>query len=132
MYHKIVPFQFGSSARLPELGDAWCDTEVLDGQVPVDGVFSTRKWNFFYGQQLVRLILIRDEMRCSVIDAVSVLGEYLKDDPWLKLLRSKLKLNCEEPSKAPDTIINVIQVQRPVEPHQCFEKRAKVQQLSEK
>ncbi|KDP27755.1 hypothetical protein JCGZ_19784 [Jatropha curcas] len=40
----------------------------------------------------------------SLADAVAILGEYLKDDPWLKLLYKHLKLNFVEATrKARDT-----------------------------
>lgn len=38
----------------------------------------------------------------TLADAVLVLGDYLKDEPWLKLLCSYLKLDLEAATKAPD------------------------------
>lgn len=38
----------------------------------------------------------------TLADAVSILGEYLKDEPWLKLLCCRLKLDLQE-AKAPDS-----------------------------
>ncbi|KAA8521027.1 hypothetical protein F0562_011685 [Nyssa sinensis] len=38
----------------------------------------------------------------TLADAVSILGEYLKDEPWLKLLCSNLKLDLQVAAKAPD------------------------------
>ncbi|GAB4837637.1 hypothetical protein Ancab_002487 [Ancistrocladus abbreviatus] len=35
----------------------------------------------------------------TLADAVSILGEYLKDEPWLKLLCNHLRLNIEDVSK---------------------------------
>lgn len=40
----------------------------------------------------------------TLADAVSILGEYLKDEPWLKLLCCKLKIDLQE-AKAPDSEI---------------------------
>ncbi|KAF8388813.1 hypothetical protein HHK36_025493 [Tetracentron sinense] len=40
----------------------------------------------------------RDE-KDTLIDAVSLLGEYLKDEPWLKLLCSHLKLDLQEATR---------------------------------
>ncbi|WOG83071.1 hypothetical protein DCAR_0102245 [Daucus carota subsp. sativus] len=40
----------------------------------------------------------------TLADAVSILGEYLKDEPWLKLLCSKLKIDLQE-AKPPDSKI---------------------------
>ncbi|XP_049931750.1 uncharacterized protein LOC116248298 isoform X2 [Nymphaea colorata] len=41
---------------------------------------------------------LRDE-KDTLMDAVSLLGEYLKDDPWLKQLCQHLRLNMEETDK---------------------------------
>ncbi|KAL2241173.1 UNVERIFIED_CONTAM: Ribonuclease H2 subunit B [Sesamum indicum] len=38
-----------------------------------------------------------------VFDAVSIVGEYLKDEPWVNLLCNKLKLNLQDWTKAEDT-----------------------------
>ncbi|KAA8521023.1 hypothetical protein F0562_011689 [Nyssa sinensis] len=43
----------------------------------------------------------RDE-KDTLADAVSILGEYLKDEPWLKLLCGNLKLDLQVAAKAPD------------------------------
>lgn len=39
----------------------------------------------------------------TLADVVMILGEYLADDPWLKLLRNKLRLNMSKAVKAPHT-----------------------------
>ncbi|XP_047323494.1 ribonuclease H2 subunit B [Impatiens glandulifera] len=36
----------------------------------------------------------------TLADAISILGEYLKDEPWLKMLQSHLKLDLQEMYKA--------------------------------
>ncbi|KAM7490708.1 hypothetical protein LguiA_033629 [Lonicera macranthoides] len=41
----------------------------------------------------------------TLADAVSILGEYLKDEPWLKLLCTNLKVNLQEAAKGPDVEI---------------------------
>ncbi|XP_059663028.1 uncharacterized protein LOC132308811 isoform X2 [Cornus florida] len=46
----------------------------------------------------------RDE-KDTLADAVSILGEYLKDEPWLKVLCSNLNLNLQELAKGPDSEI---------------------------
>ncbi|XP_004291258.1 PREDICTED: ribonuclease H2 subunit B [Fragaria vesca subsp. vesca] len=44
------------------------------------------------------------EDKQRLTDAVSILGEYLKDEPWLKLLCDRLRIDLPEaPKKAPDT-----------------------------
>ncbi|KAI5678969.1 hypothetical protein M9H77_09919 [Catharanthus roseus] len=41
----------------------------------------------------------------TLVDAVSIVGEYLKEEPWLKLLCDKLKLSLQDVVNAPDTTI---------------------------
>ncbi|CAN6464275.1 unnamed protein product [Victoria cruziana] len=47
---------------------------------------------------LNEMYALRDE-KDTLMDAVSLLGEYLKDDPWLKQLCQHLRLNMEEADK---------------------------------
>ncbi|CAA2975774.1 ribonuclease H2 subunit B [Olea europaea subsp. europaea] len=44
----------------------------------------------------------RDE-KDTLFDAVSIVGEYLKEEPWLNLLCSKFKLNLQEAVNSQDT-----------------------------
>ncbi|CAI9096531.1 OLC1v1032702C1 [Oldenlandia corymbosa var. corymbosa] len=39
--------------------------------------------------------------KAALTDAVSIMGEYLKEEPWLELLCSKLKLSLEDEVRAP-------------------------------
>ncbi|CAN4090272.1 unnamed protein product [Withania somnifera] len=41
-----------------------------------------------------------------VTDAVSIIGEYLKDEPWLKLLCSKLSIDLQDDAKASNSEIH--------------------------
>lgn len=44
------------------------------------------------------------EEKETLKEAVSILGEYVKDDPWLKLLCARLKLDMNDTIKAPSRI----------------------------
>nr|GEX18053.1 ribonuclease H2 subunit B [Tanacetum cinerariifolium] len=43
----------------------------------------------------------------TLADAVMILGEYLADEPWLKLLCNNIRLSMDEAVQAPDTDIQV-------------------------
>ncbi|KAK9265672.1 hypothetical protein L1049_001682 [Liquidambar formosana] len=59
-------------------------------------------WLYYKVLQLKQALLTLDKKyaaqdeRDTLSDAVSILGEYLKDEPWLKLLCNHLKLNSQE------------------------------------
>lgn len=59
-------------------------------------------WMYFKVQQLKQTLLKLDKNYAAqteketLIDAVMILGEYMEDEPWLKLLRNNLRLNIDE------------------------------------
>lgn len=65
-------------------------------------------WLYYKVHQLKQTIPTLDRNYAAqdekdiLADAVSILAEYLEDDPWLKLLCNNLKLNLLEATKAPD------------------------------
>ncbi|CAN4122142.1 unnamed protein product [Withania somnifera] len=51
----------------------------------------------------------------KVTDAVSIIGEYLKDEPWLKLLCSKLSIDLQDDAKASNSEIHSSPMENSIE-----------------
>ncbi|GJX93557.1 ribonuclease H2 subunit B [Tanacetum coccineum] len=68
-------------------------------------------WMYCKVQQLKQNLLNLDKnyaaqnQKDTLADAVMILGEYLADEPWLKLLCNNLRLSMDEAVQAPDTDI---------------------------
>ncbi|XP_042008301.1 ribonuclease H2 subunit B-like isoform X1 [Salvia splendens] len=69
------------------------------------------KWLCYKVQQLKQTLrtldknyAARDE-KDTLFDAVSIMREYLKDEPWINLLCNKLKLNVDDLTKAQDVAV---------------------------
>ncbi|XP_060215238.1 uncharacterized protein LOC132642026 isoform X1 [Lycium barbarum] len=69
------------------------------------------KWLCFKVIQLKKTLLTLDKNYAArdkkeiLMDAVSIIGEYLKDEPWLKLLCSKLSIDLQDDTKASNSEI---------------------------
>ncbi|KAL1538318.1 ribonuclease H2 subunit B isoform X1 [Salvia divinorum] len=55
-------------------------------------------------QTLDKNYAARDE-KDTLLDAVSIMREYVKDEPWINLLCNKLKLNVDDLTKAQDVAV---------------------------
>lgn len=69
------------------------------------------KWLQYKVHQLLPTLLTLDKnyaaqnTKDTLIGAVSIVGEYLKEEPWLKLLCEELKVSLQEVVKAPNSNI---------------------------
>ncbi|KAL4590317.1 hypothetical protein LXL04_003245 [Taraxacum kok-saghyz] len=106
IYHNDYPGYHHLSSIAEKSMEVVCDFKEV-GSIKFFRLNDSKvlTWMYCKVQQLKETLLKLDKnyaaqsQKDTLIDAVMILGEYLQDDPWLKLLSNNLKLNIDEAVK---------------------------------